>query len=635
MEKIILKKLIYKNYLKTSLTSILFIEIILIIIYFNANNTMLNKSVDFILEDIKKNLTLNVVHVTEDINRRFDYIEKLTNILQIEHENFFEYQNNIKIKKTPQFAYSDNGMYYKVVDNGGASVIVSKNTKITKKFTEKLIKSELLDKTFKEIVNSDDIIIAAYFNSYDNLGRYYPFLLNSQETFPSDIVMKDYNFYYEADLKHNPKKKAVWTDVYLDPAGQGWLMSSIVPIYHNGFLEGVTGIDVTVETIISSFLNFKLPYHGISFLIDKNGKFIALTEEVKKVLKINDKQKYIYKENEKIDKTVYKDKAHNLFSYKDKNVVKTFKNVVNNKSYSGNVLIEENQYIYFSKKIEKTPWYVISLIAETEIVSEVRYLEDYYKNLGYLIISLIVLFYLLFFFYLHKKAKDFVDIINKPLSKIIEMTKNLGLQKDLKKLEPCGIVEIDVLNDNFNLLSTELSKRTEKLVKSETQRVFNEKLANTDALTGVYNRRFLVDFSEKYIKIVKREHSSLSILLIDIDNFKTKNDTYGHNTGDLIIKKLITCIKNIVRENDIIVRFGGDEFIVLLPNTGIINSKKVARKLISYINEINQLESKELNFTVTIGTSEYKKEDLNVDDIIKRADKSLYKAKKLGKNCVV
>lgn len=635
MEKIILKKLIYKNYLKTSLTSILFIEIILIIIYFNANNTMLNKSVDFILEDIKKNLTLNVVHVTEDINRRFDYIEKLTNILQIEHENFFEYQNSIKIKKTPQFAYSDNGMYYKIVDNGGASVVVSKNTKITKKFEQKLIKSELFDRTFKSIVNSDDIIIAAYFNSYDNLGRYYPFLLNSQETFPSDIVMKNYNFYYEADLKHNPEKKAVWTDVYLDPAGQGWLMSSIIPIYHNGFLEGVTGIDVTVQTLINSLLSFKLPYNGVSFLIDKNGKFIAITEEVKKVLKINDKQKYIYKDNEKIDKTVFKDKAFNLFKYKDKNVVEIFKNIVNNKSYSGNVLIEKDKYVFFSKNIDKTPWYIISLIAEKKIISEVRYLEDYYKNLGYLIIVLIIAFYLVFFFYLHKKAKDFVDIINKPLSKIIEMTKNLGLKKDLKKLEPCGIVEIDVLNDNFNLLSSELSKRTEKLVKSETQRVFNEKLANTDALTGVYNRRFLVDFSEKYIKIVKREHSELSILLIDIDNFKTKNDTYGHNTGDLIIKKLITCIKNIVRENDIIIRFGGDEFIVLLPNTGIINSQKVARKLILYINEINQLESKELNFTVTIGTAEYKKEDLTVDNIIKRADTSLYKAKKLGKNCVV
>ncbi|PCI35745.1 MAG: diguanylate cyclase response regulator, partial [Thiotrichales bacterium] len=119
------------------------------------------------------------------------------------------------------------------------------------------------------------------------------------------------------------------------------------------------------------------------------------------------------------------------------------------------------------------------------------------------------------------------------------------------------------------------------------------------------------------------------------DNFKTKNDTYGHNIGDLIIKKLITCIKNIVRENDIIVRFGGDEFIVLLPNTNIINSQKVGRKLISYINEINQLESKELNFTVTIGTAEYKEEDVTVDNIIKRADESLYKAKKLGKNCVV
>jgi len=625
VNKIILEKLIYKNYLKTALTSIFFIEIALIVIYFNVNNSMVNKSIDFLLHDIKKSVYVIVQNATSEIEHKFEDIENLTYILQNEHQNFFKYYKNFELDDKPSFKYANNGMFYKSENNGGSSVVVSKNTKITEDVKKKLINSEVFDKTFRSIVEGNDMIIATYFNSYDNLNRYYPFIENSYNAFASNIVMENYNFYFNANLKNNPEKKVVWTDVYLDPAGQGWMLSSIAPIYNNSFLEGVSGIDVTVEMIIDKFLNFKLPYNGKSFLIDEKGSVIAMPKEIANILKVQNPEKYIYNLNEKISKTVYKDKI----------VVDTISKVIKDLPYSNNLKINGNKYLIFSEKVKKTSWYVISLIDEKEIISEVRSLENHYMNLGYIIIASIIIFYLLFFIYLYIKAKDFVSMINDPLKKIISMTKDLGIKKDIGKLEKCGIVEIDTLSENFNNLALKLGERTEKLVKSETQRLINEKLANTDSLTGVYNRRFLKDFSRKYMKDVKREEDKLSMLLIDIDNFKIKNDTYGHKTGDKIIKKLISIIKKIVRDNDLIIRYGGDEFIVLLPNTNIINARKVGEKLVSYINQINQLESKEQLFTITIGTSEYKSSDKNIENIIHRADESLYKAKDLGKNCVV
>lgn len=262
-------------------------------------------------------------------------------------------------------------------------------------------------------------------------------------------------------------------------------------------------------------------------------------------------------------------------------------------------------------------------------------LENYYKKLGYIIIVGIILFYILFFIYLHHKAIELVRAINKPLKKIINMTKRLGVKKNIKKLKPCGLIEIDILSKNFNNLALEFDERAKKLIDTQAQKELHERLANTDALTGIYNRRFLHDFSSKYIKIVKRENKELSLMIIDIDDFKIINDTYGHKAGDKIIKKLVSSIKAVVRDNDIIVRYGGDEFIILLPNTKIKSAEMVAKKLLIYINEINQLEYKELLFTVTIGISVYKNEDKNVKDMIHRADESLYKAKKLGKNRVI
>lgn len=635
MDKIILEKLIYKNYLKTALTSILFIEIILIIIYFNVNNSIVKKSTDFILKDIKKSVYSSVHQSTSETEHKFDDIETLAKILQNEHQNFFQYQNSIEIKDIPKFKKASNEMYYKSVDNGGSSVVVSKNTIIDESLKNKLIQTEVFDKTFKTIVDSNPLAIAAYFNSYDDVNRYYPFIPNSPSAFPLDIKMENYNFYYEADLKHNPKKEVVWTDVYLDPAGQGWMLSAIVPIYNNGFLEGVTGIDVTVESIINKFLNFKLPYKGSSFLIDKDGKVVAITKEVERMLNLMPSSSHKYKNGETITETVYKKNEYNILDYIDKNIVNTLQKILKDMPYSHDLTINGNKFLIFTEKIERTSWYIISLIDENEITSEVSSLEKYYKNLGYVMILFIIFFYFLFFIYLYSKAKDFVKTINKPLSNIIEMTKNLGLKKDIKKLDDCGIVEIDLLSKNFNKLAEELDKRTKKLVRTETKRAFSEKLANTDALTGVYNRRFLKDFSNKYMKIVKREHTDLSMMLIDIDNFKIKNDTFGHKVGDTVIKKLISSIKDIVRDTDLIVRYGGDEFIVLLPNTNIKNTRKVAQKLLLHINEINLLASKELFFTITVGVAEYEIKDLSVDEIIARADIALYKAKENGKNCVI
>lgn len=634
MSKIILEKLIYKNYLKTALTSILFIEIALLIIYFSANKNMVNTSIDFIQKDIRKSVNTIVYNITAQTEHRFQDIESIIHILQNEHKNFFKYKFKTDNKNPPILEYSENGMYYKSKDNGGSSVIVSQKTVVSNELKTKIINSEIFDETLKSVVENNEMITSAYFNSFDNMSRYYPFVENVYDTFPSNFDLEDYNFYYEANLKNNPKKKIVWTDVYFDPLGEGWMISAIAPIYNNNFLEGVTGIDVKINSIIDNFLDFKLPLRGSSFLIDKKGKVIAITKKIEKILQLENKNSFIYEKNKRMKKVIYQDEKNNIFKNKNKKLVEALQEVVKGSESTFNIPINNNEFLLFAEKVNRTPWFLVSLIDKNNIGSEVKKLEMYYNKLGYVIIALIVVFYLIFFLYLYLKAKSFVRTINNPLVKIINMTRNLATDKNIEKLDECGIVEIDKLSKNFNNLSRELDERTKKLVKSETQRIFNEKLANTDALTKVYNRRFLNDFSDNYIKTLKREKTTFSLLLIDIDNFKNVNDSYGHDVGDSIIKTLVERIKNVIRENDIIVRLGGDEFIVLLPKSNISNARKIANKLITSINTINQLEKKELVFTISIGSSEYHPDDKNIESLIKRADDSLYKAKKIGKNCV-
>ena len=633
MKKITLERLIYKNYLKTSLASIFLIGLVLTIIYFSVNNNMIKKNINFILKEIKNNTYQLINEKTILIEKKISEIESLTKSLQTQHENFFKNPQKYNLMKKPKFDFAKNGTYYKVDNNGGSSVFVSKDTKIDDALKNELIETEIFDLTFKTLVDHDKDIVAIYYNSSKNYNRYFPFLEDVYNVFPPDMKMKNYNFYYLANEKYNKERKVVFTDVYLDPAKQGWLISAIVPIYNENKLEGVTGIDITVDDFINSFLDNNLPYDGKSFIMDNSGKIIAMPKEIKEIFNIRDISKYEYKLNEKIKHTIYRSDEFSIFNYPDRKVVNTFENIIENKSYNHDIKIDDKEYLLFTNKMKNTSWRIISLIDKDKVLKEVHELELYYKKLGLLIIVTIILFYVGFFFFLQYKARKFVKLINVPLLKIIDITKNLGTNKNIKSLESCGIFEIDKVNNNFNTLVNELDYRTNKLIEEETKRVYQEKLANTDSLTGSFNRRYLNEFSIEYLRIIKRENKNLSLLMVDIDDFKNINDTFGHETGDKVIKQLVSIIKDVVRENDLIVRFGGDEFLILLPNTNLINARLVGQKIADHIDKYNK--DKEFNFTISMGVSMFNKQDNSIEDMISRADNALYEAKKIGKNCIV
>lgn len=154
--------------------------------------------------------------------------------------------------------------------------------------------------------------------------------------------------------------------------------------------------------------------------------------------------------------------------------------------------------------------------------------------------------------------------------------------------------------------------------------------ATRDEKTGVYNYKFFKNVLERELERAKRGEK-LSLIVIDIDFFKKVNDAHGHLQGDRILKELAKVIVKEVRKYDVVSRFGGEEFFVLLPDTSIVKAKKVAKRLKKNLWKNKVL--KKYKITISMGVSEYKKRD-SVSKIVKRADKALYRAKGLGRDRV-
>lgn len=159
--------------------------------------------------------------------------------------------------------------------------------------------------------------------------------------------------------------------------------------------------------------------------------------------------------------------------------------------------------------------------------------------------------------------------------------------------------------------------------------------ARTDVLTGISNRRDILEKLEYENMRSKRRKENYSVLLIDIDHFKQINDTYGHDAGDMVLKEVSKAIKSILFERDLLGRWGGEEFIVVLPDTDILKGSLAAEKIRQRVdNLVINNEENRITVAVSVGlaTSDH---DYLFYKYIKLADKRLYQAKAQGRNCVV
>jgi diguanylate cyclase (GGDEF)-like protein len=158
-------------------------------------------------------------------------------------------------------------------------------------------------------------------------------------------------------------------------------------------------------------------------------------------------------------------------------------------------------------------------------------------------------------------------------------------------------------------------------------------LASKDDLTGIMNRRvFDIEFKREFAN-AKRYKKEFSLIAIDLDGFKEINDQYGHFFGDLVLKMFTKEVNSLLREGDIFSRWGGDEFSILLSQTGKENALKVAEKIRYATKNIHvKTDGENIHFTVSLGVTTFTNNDYDVIEVIERADKALYEAKKSGRD---
>jgi len=158
--------------------------------------------------------------------------------------------------------------------------------------------------------------------------------------------------------------------------------------------------------------------------------------------------------------------------------------------------------------------------------------------------------------------------------------------------------------------------------------------AHKDPLTGVYNRSTLEENLNREVKLAQRYVRNLSMIILDIDDFKLFNDNYGHDVGDQVLKTTVERTVACIRSTDIIFRYGGEEFVILLSNTDIEGAAYLGERIRESVQETSiPFERESINITISLGVAELKPNEMNAK-FFSRADRALYRAKNEGKNRV-
>lgn len=189
---------------------------------------------------------------------------------------------------------------------------------------------------------------------------------------------------------------------------------------------------------------------------------------------------------------------------------------------------------------------------------------------------------------------------------------------------------------NFNAFSLSLIKAMSSHIAVAFENAALYRIAITDELTGLYTQRHFRHTIEKKFDLFERYGEKLALLMIDIDNFKKINDTFGHPAGDRVLKDISQCILHSTRDQDFNFRYGGEEFAVILPSTDSGAGRVVAERIRELI-EVNTFTAGDgkLKMTVSIGVASCPENAGTIRDLVMEADKSLYEAKRTGKNRVV
>ena len=476
---------IWRAFVQSALIPLILVETVLITVYLLSNAAIRDAQIGHLQQSALQDLSTAVTREGHVIDGRLRAVEAQVRIFRdaashaLQNTGFqpdaLEFKRHVS---------TSNGVFYSRSDDGRAASFYANSTPPTQQDHVKALRLSQIDPLMRSIRDANPLVSALYFNSWDSYNRIYPFFM-TPEQYPHDMVIPDYNFYYLADARHNPEREVVWTDVYLDPAGQGWMMSAVAPVYRGDFLEGVVGLDITVGQMLSEIGELDVPWQGYAMLVSRDNNIMALPQAGEEDFALRELTEYSYAEA--VRREVLKPADFNLGSHAGMQPLLQA-------MASGQGRVQE-----VWSEIPQTGWRLLLVVDEENIFRETNSLAKRYLQIGYLLIVGLALFYLLFFAWMWLRSRRLSDQLAQPIAGIVGMMRRLG-QGDYHPSAPSSqIAELVSMAQAVQQTGEQL--QASDIERHEAQRILQLVLeSTTESLWEVDAPSLAIKVSDHFVK---------------------------------------------------------------------------------------------------------------------------------------
>ena len=534
-KSISLYKWIWNSYIHTVLIPLILIELIFIFIYFSSFTWSQGKNVTLLKEQAQSELGHIVNQEADSINHQLASVSNSVMLFRNQIKQALLTPATLASTDSNRLTYSKEGNLYTNEDSkdGSASIFYGSISAKREEQMQKVSKVLTTQKLMADIKNTEPLASSIYFNSFDSLNVTYPYF-NVISEYDSLINISSNNFYYEADAEHNPDKKVKWTDIYLDPASKNLITSAIYPVYNNNFLEGVVGINITLDTIHNQILTMEIPWQGYGLLIDKDGCILSFSNENELDFGLTKNSYYKIHSKDKLNSDQF-----NL--YKNENLASLANSITNNSSGFSTFNIKGDSKFVSWATVSSADWKLLVIVPEQNIYSKITSLKYNLIKTGLFIISGLILSYFIFFVFLYRKAQKTSYIFTNSLLEINNIIQKIGNREYNPKSPILDIAELKDICTQLIKMGQNLGETNKHLLLTQYQLMKKE--TDLKALVNSINDIILeVDAKGNITNFWSRSHKDLFSLYMK-EAFNSINDLLDIETSKVARKKIFYVMK--------------------------------------------------------------------------------------------
>nr|WP_224742737.1 ATP-binding protein [Stutzerimonas kunmingensis] len=475
-----LRQWIWRAFVRSALIPLVLVETALIAIYLLTNNAIRDAQVEHLRETALNDLQAAVSLESRLISEQLSQVSSLT---QLYRNLTAQALQSEAPQQTPNLALSDDGVRYSPSDDGGAAVFYSNATAPERHDLQKIARLRQLEPLMKEIEARNPLVASLYFNSWDSFNHIYPWFFTLDQ-YPADMDIPKYNFYYLADAKHNPSRGVMWTDVYLDPAGHGWMMSATAPVYRGDFLEGVVGIDITVSGILEQIGQVQVPWGGYAMLVSDDLSIMALPEPGEADFGLAELTEHSYLDA--IRREVFKPEDFQLDRRPE--TAELAAAISGASSGVQQVMLGGRPQLVAWTTVAQTGWHLLAVVDEAAVFRQTNALASRYQQIGYLLIAGLVLFYIGFFALMWLRARQLSGALLTPIAGISRMLGEIGVGRWQPQPAESQIRELDEMCRHTQDIGSRLAyseserweaqRRLELVLESATESLWEYDMPN-------------------------------------------------------------------------------------------------------------------------------------------------------------